>query len=90
MSLAIEAAELMELFQWLSIEESRKVNLDESRRHKIREEVADIATYLLDLCIALDIDLSSAMADKLRVNANKYPVDAVKGKADKYTKYESK
>ena len=90
MSLAIEAAELMESFQWLTTEESKIFHLDQSRKRKIREEVADIALYLLDLCNILKIDLSEAVVEKLLVNSRKYPVDLAKGRADKWTRYKEK
>ena len=88
MSIAIEAAELMERFQWL--EGVNSYNISKKEKQAIEEEVADIAIYLLDFCNILGIDLSSSIAAKLKRNGKKYPIGLVKGKAHKYTHYESK
>ncbi len=79
MSLAIETAELMEHFQWVRSEEIAAALADEKRRAEIRDEVADIACYLLALANALDLDLSDAVTDKLKKNAAKYPADKFRG-----------
>ena len=71
MSLAIESAELMEHFQWLTTEEvtsSRGYELD-----KVRDELADVVCYALSLANALNIDLSQAIHDKMVKNREKYP-----------------
>ena len=81
MAVAIEAAELMELFQWMTVEESWKVRSDRETMHRIREEVADVVAYCLHLCNRLSIDLASSMEDKIAQNARKYPADLVRGKA---------
>lgn len=86
MSLAIEAAELMEMFQWLTTEQSQQLSTSDRRR--VREELADIVLYVLDMCDTLNIDLSGAVKDKLAVNARKYPVGLTRGKAQKWTHYE--
>ena len=82
MSIAIEAAELMEHFQWLTLEESRTIRCDASKMDSIREEVADIVLYVLNLCNQLSIDLSTCVMDKIAKNAHKYPIGLVKGRAD--------
>ena len=87
MSLAIEAAELMELFQWLTIEESHEIIRDRKKRQAVEEELADVAIYIIDLCNVFNLDLSKAVVGKLRKNARKYPVRLAKGKAHKYTFY---
>lgn len=87
MSLAIETAEFMEPFQWLTNEQSEAPNLSTTDKKKIQEEIADIAINLLNMCNVLDIDLSKAIGEKLLDNARKYPVDLVKGKAHKWTHY---
>lgn len=79
MSLAIETAELMEHFQWVRSEELAAALADEKRRAEIRDEVADIACYLLALANALELDLSDAVTDKLEKNAVKYPADKFRG-----------
>ncbi len=88
MSIAIEAAELMEHFQWAnSALESRAVLKDPKKRQEIEDEIADIAIYLLDFCNLYKIDLEKAITEKLQKNIRKYPVEKVRGKSDKYTAY---
>ncbi len=79
-SIAIEAAELMEHFQWLRSDQLDGVGSDPVMMQQIREEVADIAAYLISFATRLDIDLASALADKMRKNATKYPAAAYRGK----------
>ena len=78
MSIAIESAELMELFQWVGVESPEAIKQDEQRMQAIREELSDVFAYTLSLANALDIDLSSAYAAKMEKNAGKYPADQVK------------
>ena len=85
MSIAIEAAELMEHFQWLSAEESRA--LDPVALQEVGEELADIVIYALSLANALDFDLADTVLAKMEKNARTYPADQVRGKAHKYTFY---
>jgi dCTP diphosphatase len=87
MSLAIETSELMEIFQWLTTEEASVNKLTKIQRKKIEEEIADIGIYLFDLCNVLNIDISCAIENKLKLNRCKYPVKLAKGKAEKYTAY---
>jgi NTP pyrophosphatase (non-canonical NTP hydrolase) len=82
MSLAIEAAELMEHFQWIDIAESRRVGGDPARLGEIRDEVADVFCYLLALANELDLDLSDAVRDKMVKNAAKYPAEKSRGRYD--------
>lgn len=79
MSIAIEAAELMEHFQWLANEDAKSIRLDASRLTKIGEEIADVLSYLMAMANALDIDLSRALTDKMKKNCRKYPVDRFRG-----------
>lgn len=88
MSIAIEAAELMEHFQWLSPEESRKLLGNAARRAEIEDELADIAIYVLDFCNLFSIEIEKIILRKLGKTAKKYPVRLVKGKAHKYTYYQ--
>lgn len=81
MSLAIEAAEVMEHFQWLDVHESIEFARDPARRSEIGEEIADVCCYLLSLVNALDIDLSEAVLAKLIKNARKYPADEYRGRS---------
>ncbi len=80
MSIAIEAAELMEHFQWISVEESRRAADDPKRRDAVAEELADVLCYALALSNALRIDLSDAIRAKLEKNARKYPVAEYRGR----------
>jgi NTP pyrophosphatase (non-canonical NTP hydrolase) len=79
MSLAIEAAELMEHFQWIDAAESRRIGDDASRLAAVREEMADVLAYLLALANELSIDLSTAVRDKMLKNAMKYPAEQSRG-----------
>ena len=88
MSIAIEAAELMEHFQWLSPEESRDLLGNAAGRAEIEDELADIAIYVLDFCNLFSIDIEKIIARKLGKTAKKCPVRLVKGKAHKYTYYQ--
>ena len=80
MALAIEAAELMEHFQWLSIDQSRQLVQDPSRRQEIEEEMADVFCYLLALANQLEVDLSSAVVKKMVKNRAKYPAAEFRGR----------
>ncbi|MBI2312874.1 MAG: nucleotide pyrophosphohydrolase [Betaproteobacteria bacterium] len=84
MAIAAEAAELMEHFQWLTLEESD--NLPPETRDEVELEVADILFFLLRLCDRLDIDLLAAATRKVAINEKKYPVEKSRGKSTKYTK----
>ena len=78
MALASEAGELLEIFQWLTPEQSLTIMNTPEAEH-VREEVADVFAYLLQLSDALGIDLERAMVDKIRKNARKYPVEKALG-----------
>ena len=79
MSLAIEAAELMEQFQWIDAAESRRVGDDPTKLAEVRDEMADVLCYLLALANELNVDLSAAVRDKMVKNAAKYPADLSRG-----------
>ena len=81
--IAIEAAELMELFLWKT--EQEQVEIVESKREEIEEELADIGMFLLELADNLNVDLLAAIEAKIEKNAKKYPVEKAKGRSDKYT-----
>jgi NTP pyrophosphatase (non-canonical NTP hydrolase) len=86
MALSVEAAELMELFQWLT--EAQSSVPDAARRTRIEAELADILIYLVRLADRLEVDLLAAAAAKLEENARKYPADRVRGQARKYDEYD--
>jgi dCTP diphosphatase len=83
MALSVEAAELLEPFQWLTAEQSRQLSAEQ--HEAVRQEVADVLIYLTRLADVLGIDLLDAAADKLAINARKYPVDKARGNATKYS-----
>ena len=82
-ALSVEAAELLEHFQWLTEEESRHLSGD--KREAVALEAADVLLYLIQLSDKLGIDLMEAAARKLEINRAKYPVDAAHGTSRKYT-----
>lgn len=86
MALSGEAGELIEIFQWLSPEASRRENLSKDQIERIAEEIADVMIYALRLCDKLDIDLDSAIQSKIAKNAERYTVSLSKGNATKYSK----
>ena len=81
-AIAIEAAELMEHFMWVDKEESEAIL--EKKREEIEHEVADIFAYMLSLCAGYNIDLSAAFERKMKINAEKYPIEKAKGRHEKY------
>ncbi len=82
-ALSVEAAELLEQFQWLSEEHSRA--LSAGQLEAVRQELADVLLYLVRLADKLDVDLIAAAKAKLALNALKYPVDKSRGSSRKYT-----
>lgn len=86
MALAVEVAELAEIFQWLSAEQS--ATLDAPRRRRVEDELADVLVYLVRIADRLDIDLLAVTARKLEDNARKYPAERVRGQARKYDEYD--
>jgi dCTP diphosphatase len=82
-ALSVEAAELLEHFQWLTEDASRA--LPAEARARIAEEMADVLLYLVRLADKLDVDLAAAAVAKLARNAQKYPVGKSRGSSRKYT-----
>jgi len=80
MGLAVEAAELMELFQWMDLKESHRIAQDPGQLKKIRDEMADVLSYLLCLADVANVDLSQAFHDKMKSNNEKYPAQKYRGK----------
>jgi NTP pyrophosphatase (non-canonical NTP hydrolase) len=81
MALTVEAAELMELFQWSTESESRDAMGDPAILDAAQQEVADILIYLLRISDVLAIDLDAAVRAKIAINAEKYPAELSKGSA---------
>jgi dCTP diphosphatase len=82
MSLAIEAAELMEHFQWLTLDEASEVAADPEKREAICDEVADCLAYILAIADRMEIDLSTELQRKMKKNAIKYPQELSRGRSD--------
>ena len=83
-SIILEASELLEHFQWKTTEEVEKYA--KQNHAEIKDEIADIALYLFELADNLDISLISAMEDKLKKNAMRYPIEKARGRHTKYDK----
>src|SRR6185295_8434197 len=82
-ALSVEAAELLERFQWLTEDESR--TLPPAELEKVRQEMADVLNYLVRLADKLDVDLLEAARAKIEINARKYPADKSRGSVKKYS-----
>jgi dCTP diphosphatase len=80
MGIAIEAGELMEHFQWIDHPESFEKAHDPGAIREIREEMADVLCYLLNLADVLGVDLSEAFYEKMKKNAVKYPAAKYRGR----------
>lgn len=87
-ALCVEAAELLEHFQWLQTGSSDELNA--AKQEQVRHEMADVLTYLIRLADKLDIDLSAAVSEKMVINRAKYPADKVRGDARKYSEYKNR
>jgi dCTP diphosphatase len=85
MALSVEVSELVEIFQWLT--EQQSANLDSAKLAEAQDELADIYYYLLRLSDVLGIDLKKALSKKMQKNAEKYPADKVRGDSRKYSDY---
>jgi len=86
MAMIVEAAELVEHFQWNTAEESYQLSAE--KREQVSHELADTFVYLLRIAEVTGVDLIAATNAKIELNAKKYPADKVRGKNDKYTIYE--
>ncbi|OCL95308.1 nucleotide pyrophosphohydrolase [Aliarcobacter thereius] len=84
MALNGEVGELNEIFQWLNFEES--INLPEDVKEHTKEEIADIAIYLIRICMKLEINLEDAILNKMTKNEAKYPSETSQGGSKKYSK----
>mgnify|MGYP001551487164 FL=1 len=83
MALSVEAAELLEIFQWTTAEESHTIMA--TKGEDVRDELADIVVYCVRLADQLKVDLPSAIAAKMKKNAAKYPPELARGSSKKYT-----
>jgi NTP pyrophosphatase (non-canonical NTP hydrolase) len=80
MALAIEAAELMEHFQWITPEDSRQLRFNPERSTAVAEELSDVVCYAMALANAMNIDIAQALRAKMQKNAQKYPADEFRGR----------
>jgi NTP pyrophosphatase (non-canonical NTP hydrolase) len=87
-ALSVEAAELLEHFQWL--QHGRIDELGADKLTQVRHEMADVLVYLVRLADKLDVDLPAAVEEKMVLNRAKYPADKVRGDARKYHEYKDK
>jgi dCTP diphosphatase len=86
MALSTEAAELLEIFQWLTEEQSKDIINDKKEMTLIKQEIADVFIYLTRLADKLGIDIERAVFEKIKLNERKYPVKLAKNNATKYDK----
>ena len=80
-SISLEAAELLEVFQWSGTDVS-----NEGKQDKIREELADVVNYCVLMADACGLNLDEIVQEKIKINEQKYPVEKAKGRSDKYDK----
>lgn len=80
-SISLEAAELLEVFQWSGTDVS-----NEGKQEKIKEELADVLNYCVLMAVACGLDIDEIVQEKIKVNNEKYPVSKAKGKKEKYNK----
>ena len=80
-SISLEAAELLEVFQWSGADVS-----NEGKQDKIKEELADVVNYCVLMADACELDLDEIIQEKIKINERKYPVEKAKGRSDKYDK----
>ena len=89
MAIAGEAGELLEIFQWLTEQESINIRKDPVVKEKVSYELADIILYIVRMADQLNINLNEAVLQKITINNGRYPVNKVKGSAKKYSDYPS-
>lgn len=87
MALSVEASELVEIFQWLSLDQAEKLKTIPEKKGHVAEELADILSYVVLIAKYMDIDLVEALEDKHLKNSEKYPVDKARGNAKKYNEF---
>jgi len=87
-ALSVEAAELLEHFQWLKHGQADELGAD--KLVQVRHEIADVLVYLVRLADKLDVDLMAAVEEKMVLNRAKYPAELVRGDARKYDEYKQK
>ena len=86
MALAAEAAELLEIFQWLTDDQSKGLINNDKEMLLVKEEIADVFIYLVRLADKMDIDIEKAVLDKMALNEQKYPIELANNNATKYNR----
>jgi len=86
MALTAEVGELVEIFQWLTEEQSRSIAADPKSLRALADELADVLIYTVRLAAVAGVDLNEAVLSKLQRNESKYPIEKSYGKSDKYDK----
>lgn len=86
MALSVEVAEIVEMFQWMTEEQSR--NLSPEKLSELKKEIGDVMIYLANLADKFRINPVEAANEKIEINNRKYPADKVKGKSQKYNEYQ--
>ena len=86
MGLVRESAELLELFQWLTEQQSIDIVRSEKQMLLVREEMADVFLFLVRLADKLDVDIEKAALEKIKINEIKYPINLSKGNMEKYNR----
>jgi dCTP diphosphatase len=87
MSLACESGELLEIFRWLTEEESTQAKMNPHSKEQVAHELADILLNAIRLADLMDINLTESIHVKFAINEQKYPADVVRGSAKKYNQY---
>ena len=85
MALSVETSEIVEIFQWLTQEQSS--NLDDAKKAHLEEEIGDVMIYLTNLADKFGIDPAKAAEKKMMLNTEKYPVEKARGNAQKYNEF---
>lgn len=85
MALSVESSELVEILQWMSEEKSNLVKDDPVIKAKLQDEIADVFFYLMRITQKAEVDLETAILQKIKKNAEKYPVERARGNSKKYT-----
>lgn len=87
MALSVEASELLEIFQWMKEHESNEISPTSAEFFQVKNELADIFIYLLQITMKFNIDLEAAVNEKMKLNAEKYPIEKALGNSKKYTQF---
>jgi len=86
-ALSIEVSELLEIFRWKSLDEIEQLFLDDKKRGKIEDEMADIFYFLLRIAQKYGVDLSRSLEKKMDKNKNRYPIEKARGSNKKYNEF---